>query len=97
MLYNSGDKRVKTNLIENTMNAKTLFVSNIPYNAPKDSLEKLFKPFNGRNIKLAMRSHTENKGFGWVRFNSKSEAEMAIETTNNLNYFGRKLRVKFNK
>lgn len=72
-----------------------LFVGNIPYSMSEAQLRELFERFGELvSCKLIIDPETKrSKGFGFVEFVSKDDAEEAMEQLNNSDVQGKKLVV----
>ena len=72
-----------------------LFVGNIPYSMSEDELREVFEECgNITSCKLIIDRDTgRSKGFGFVEFESKEEAESAVEKFNNADVNGKTLVV----
>jgi len=72
-----------------------LFVGNIPFSMSEDQIRELFEEFGSIvNCKLIMNRDTgRSKGFGFVEFETKEEAEAAIAAMNNKEVQGKALVV----
>ena len=74
---------------------KKLYVGNLSYSVKDSELESLFGQF-GQVVSARVISDREtgrSKGFGFVEFNDKSEADAAIEGLNGKENNGRVLTV----
>ncbi len=72
-----------------------LYVGNLPYTVSEDQLRELFAQA-GQIKEIAIitdRQTGRTKGFGFVEFETRAEAEKAIEMFNNTDLEGRPLTV----
>ena len=72
-----------------------IYVGNIPRQASEDDLRPLFEPF-GKIMSVNIikdKFSGEAKGFGFVEMDNDADAEKAIESLDNSDLQGRKLRV----
>lgn len=72
-----------------------IYVGNLPYQAEDRQLEELFSQYGTvTSARVIVDKATgQSKGFGFVEMPDKSEAEAAIEATNEQDFMGRNLRV----
>jgi len=78
----------------------SIFISNIPFKMKKPALEELFqnKGFKPASVTIAQKPGGQSKGFGFVEFVDKSEAQRAIDELNGYAMEGgRALGVQFSK
>lgn len=72
---------------------KKLFVGNLSYQLTEDELRQTFQGYgNIKEVKLI-----QNKGFGFVEFDSSESAQKALEELNGRELKGRKMRVELAK
>ncbi|MDA1191110.1 MAG: RNA-binding protein [Candidatus Poribacteria bacterium] len=69
--------------------AKRLYVGNLSYSTPSESLSELFSEF-GTVVDCTV---VEGKGFGFVEFETDESAEEAMESLNGTELDGRQIRV----
>lgn len=70
-----------------------LFVGNLSYQLTEEELKQTFQGYgNIRGIRLI-----QNKGFGFVEFESSESAQKALEELNGKELKGRKMRVEMAK
>ena len=72
-----------------------LYVGNLPYSITDDQLGELFAQFGTVNSAMVIsdRNSGRSKGFGFVEFATKEEADKAIEGLHGKDYEGRNLVV----
>ena len=72
-----------------------IYVGNLPYKANDQSLKELFEQYGTVNSARVIidKFSGESKGFGFVEMPDKSEADAAIQATNEQDFMGRQLRV----
>ncbi|KAH7489123.1 Serine/arginine-rich splicing factor 2 [Phytophthora ramorum] len=77
----------------------TLKVDNVPFQIGSDELRELFSKFGeiGDVYIPRARGSNESRGFAFVRFVEKRDAEDAIEAMEGQEFQGRDLRVQFAK
>lgn len=78
---------------------KELYVGNLDYSVSENELREFFSKFGTvENAKLITDRYTgQSKGFGFVEFSSKEEAEAAIEESNGKELNGRSMKVNFSR
>lgn len=72
-----------------------LFVGNISWDAVENDLRKAFSPFGTiTDLKIVMdRDSGRSRGFGFVAYSEKREAETALREMDGAEFMGRSLRV----
>lgn len=92
-----GGEREGTREAVYTQTIPTIFVDNLPYQIRKIWLYNLFSRYGKiRSIFIpSKRSKISGQSFGFVRFYSHKDANLAVEETSNGWYWGHKLVVKF--
>lgn len=72
-----------------------LYVGNLPYSITDDQLGELFAQFGTVSSAMVIsdRNSGRSKGFGFVEFATKEEADKAIEGLHGKDYEGRNLVV----
>lgn len=75
----------------------TLKVDNVPHRATAEEVREVFCRFGDVGDVYIPRDHytQDSRGFAFVRFLEKRDAEDAAEEMNNYNFQGRELRVQF--
>jgi len=76
------------------MSAK-VYIGNLSWNTTDDSLRTAFSEFGQITDCIVMRDRETNRsrGFGFVTYNSQTEAEAAIASMNEQELDGRRVRV----
>lgn len=77
------------------MSQSKIYVGNLSYDATDADIETYFAQFGTiTDVKMISDRETgRSKGFGFVSFDSADAAQAAIESANNTEFMGRKLRV----
>ena len=77
------------------MNQARLFVGNLPYQTLENDLEDYFAQAGEvSSVNMVMDKFTgKSRGFAFVEFTSKEDAERAVEMFNNQEFQGRNLTV----
>ena len=72
-----------------------LYIGNLPYGVTEDDIRAKFSEFGElASIDLVMDRITgESKGFGFIKYESNSDADKAIKTMNGAQFGGRVLKV----
>lgn len=72
-----------------------LFVGNLSWSTTEDELQSLFESVGKvKSIRIVNDKNTgRSKGFGFVEYENADDAKRAIETLNDKDFNGRKLRV----
>ncbi len=72
-----------------------IYVGNLPYKAGDRDLQELFEQYgNVTSARIIMdRATGQSKGFGFVEMPGRDEAQKAIDSLNQYDFMGRKLRV----
>jgi RNA recognition motif-containing protein len=78
---------------------KEIYVGNLPYGVSEDDLRSHFGSFGDIiSLKLISDKFTgQSKGFGFIEFSSKDEAEAAVKATNGQDFQGRSIRVNISR
>lgn len=78
---------------------KEIYVGNLPYTVGEDDLRSHFGSFGEIvNLKLISDKFTgQSKGFGFIEYASKEEAEAAVEACNGQDFQGRSIRVNISR
>jgi RNA recognition motif-containing protein len=80
---------------EEILASKILFVANIPYNSDERTFEEKFGQF-GKIVSISMprdKRNGHNKGFVFVEFEDRKDAEAVFEAFNGKDFDGRNLRL----
>ena len=75
--------------------SKRIYVGNLPFSFGQKELREIFEkfgPIESAEV-IADRFNGRSKGFGFVTFENDSDAQKAIEGTNNKEFGGRVLKV----
>ncbi|XAR56187.1 hypothetical protein NMG60_11036565 [Bertholletia excelsa] len=84
------DDRVQKN-IENGRSSTKLIVRNVAFEATERDLRQLFSPFGQiKSLRLPMR-FGNHRGFGFVEYVTKQEAQNAFQALSNTHLYGRHL------
>ncbi|HCF94472.1 MAG TPA: RNA-binding protein [Verrucomicrobia bacterium] len=72
-----------------------IYVGNLPYSADDQDLKELFEQYGKvTSARVVMDKFSgQSKGFGFVEMPDSSEANQAIDATNEQEFMGRNLRV----
>lgn len=72
-----------------------IYIGNLSYDASEEDIRKAFEEFGTvESVKIVFDRFTHrSKGFGFVEMSNDDEAKLAIETLNDKDHLGRKLRV----
>jgi RNA recognition motif-containing protein len=72
-----------------------IYVGNLPYQANDQSLQELFGQYGTvTSARVIIDKHSgDSKGFGFVEIPDQTEAQAAIDGTNEKDFMGRNLRV----
>lgn len=78
---------------------RELYIGNIHYHAKPYELRKLFEEFgNVESLKIIRDPRTKrSKGYGFVKFYTKNEADNALKNSNAKMFKGRELCVAYSK
>lgn len=78
---------------------KEIYVGNLPFDVTEADLRSHFEQFGQiDHLKLITDKFTgRSKGFGFIEFTSKEEAEKAVTASNDKDFKGRKIRVNISK
>lgn len=72
------------------MESRKLYVGNLKYSVTEEELRELFSRYGDvKNVRII-----QNKGFGFVEFDTLEEAEKAKNATNGTVFEGRAMRVE---
>lgn len=76
------------------MSAK-IYVGNLPFNITQEQLKKLFEPFGDieEAVVISDKFSGRSKGFGFVTFTDKKDADKAVEDMNGKEIDGREIKV----
>lgn len=76
------------------MNTK-LFIGNLPYEVSSEELKQYFAQFGAieEAVVISDKVTGRSKGYGFVRFNSATDAQTAVTEINGKEYKGRRLAV----
>jgi RNA recognition motif-containing protein len=76
----------------------TIYILNISFESSEDDLKKRFSEFGKVvSVYIPMNRHGGSKGFGFVEYETKAEAEAAIAEMHKASWEGRVLRVEFSR
>ena len=90
------EKEEKKQKMEEERRSRNLFVKNLAFDVDSDRLRAAFRPFGFIHSAKVMTSGTgQSRGFGFVCFGTRAEAETAQEKMHDQWVFGRKLYVSF--
>jgi len=72
-----------------------IYVGNLPFSVTQEKLKELFEPFGDieEAIVISDRFSGRSKGFGFVTFTDKKDADKAIEGMNGKEIDGREIKV----
>jgi len=72
-----------------------LFVGNLSWDATEEELKNLFTPVGEViSVRIVQDQYTgRSKGFGFVEMKDQSQAQAAMDTLNDTQFFGRPLRI----
>jgi RNA recognition motif-containing protein len=72
-----------------------LFVGNLSWDATEEELKNLFTPVGEViSVRIVQDQYTgRSKGFGFVEMKDQTQAQTAIDTLNDTQFFGRPLRI----
>ncbi|KAF9545267.1 hypothetical protein EC957_011140 [Mortierella hygrophila] len=80
---------------EDRLNSRTLYIGNIPYSFREPEVEEMFKKF-GTIVKITVvldQFTGRNKGFAFVEYEDRKNAEEAMEKYNGFDVEGRRLKL----
>lgn len=99
MATSLGKRRQREEDAQPSSHGSTLFVSNLPYDATSTDLQTTFSDLAPVRYAFVVsnKGSGESKGFGYVSFSIKEDAQTAFDTvsTEGIEINGRKLRVKW--
>lgn len=75
----------------------SLFVFHLPEDIDDNGLLQLFAPYGAIRSNVMRHDTGRSRGFGFVHFNSKREAQIAIDMMNGHQIGRKRLRVSFKK
>ncbi|KAI8363135.1 hypothetical protein B0O80DRAFT_379208 [Mortierella sp. GBAus27b] len=80
---------------EDRSSSKTLYVGNIPYSFREGEVESMFKKFGPIvKVTVVIDQYTgRNKGFAFVEYEERKDAEEALEQYNGFDVQGRRLKL----
>ncbi|KAF9971064.1 hypothetical protein BGZ73_006025, partial [Actinomortierella ambigua] len=80
---------------EDRSHSKTLYVGNLPYTYRESDVDEMFKRFGKINkVTVVLDQYTgRNKGFAFVEFDDRKDAEDAMEKFNGFDVDGRRLKL----
>ena len=81
----------------NNNNQFTLFVFHLPPDIDNHGLLHLFRPFGAIQSNVITHDNGTSRGYGFVQFNSKPEAQIAIDMMNGYQIGKKRLKVTFKK
>ncbi len=72
-----------------------IYVGNLPYASTEDEVKVLFEQYGPvSSVKIIMDKLTgQSRGFGFVEMEHKEDSDTAIESLNNADFQGKRLRV----
>lgn len=78
---------------------KEIYVGNLPFTVTEADLQKHFGEFGEIvNLKLIIDKFTgKSKGFGFIEYSSKEDAEKAVAASDGKDFQGRSIRVNISK
>lgn len=83
-------------MLEKSTQLDNLHVKNLPRNMHEDQLEKLFGNFgNIKSVKIMVDENGVSRGFGFVCFESKQDAQKALEKMNGYPLKDKRLQISF--
>ncbi|KAG8371486.1 hypothetical protein BUALT_Bualt13G0092700 [Buddleja alternifolia] len=78
--------------IENDRSSTKLIARNVPFEATKKDLTQLLSPFGQiKSLRLPMAANGKPKGFAFVEYVTKQEAQNALQALANTHFYGRHL------
>ena len=75
----------------------SVFVGNLPWDVSWGDLKNYFKKYDVTYSTIMKDKNGKSRGYGIVKFNSKENADLAIEEMNNSFINGRHISVRINK
>ncbi|VEL36051.1 unnamed protein product [Protopolystoma xenopodis] len=90
-------KQRPTHIPHHNMNARILIVRNVPFQASREEIHKLFEPVDGLvEVRLPKKATGGHRGFAFVEFLSAAQAKAAMEAfSGDTHFFGRRLVMDF--
>lgn len=72
-----------------------IYVGNLPFSVTQEKLKELFEPFGDieEAVVISDRFSGRSKGFGFVTFTDKKDADKAVEDMNGKEIDGREIKV----
>ncbi|KAF9993765.1 hypothetical protein BGZ65_010663 [Modicella reniformis] len=89
------DAQERSGTDEDRLGSKTLYVGNIPYSFREPEVENMFKKFGAiAKVTVVLDQYTgRNKGFAFVEYEDRKDAEEALEQFNGFDVQGRRLKL----
>ena len=100
----SNDKSSQRKGIKLQPQSNKLIIRNLPFEASKQELRELFRPFGQvkrvtipRKMGNGANTAGTSRGFGFIEYMSKQDAQRAMESLQNTHLYGRHLVLEYAK